>query len=593
MGRAGFLMEDLKQIRHTVQHVVSAIAAALGVDVAIVDRNFEIVATSRTFLETRGTDINRNFIRGVYRKGAEVVTNPGFHRLCAGCRYEGNCPETAEVIRTIFYNDQWLGVILMVAYTQTQKEKILGNTSELLSFLGEMANLISDEIRLQESLKKEKLTKRQLETAIDFIDSGIVALNRHGVVTQINRHACKLLQVLPEHAVGQDISVFLPDDILKPVLQDGGMIPPQELKVQTPQKLHCYLSVNPVNLDGQVQGAIICISDMSELRSTVYEFSARNIETTFEDIHGISDTIRQLKVDAQRIAANDSTILILGESGTGKELFARAIHASSKRRGQPFIAVNCGAIPENLLESELFGYDEGAFSGARKGGKPGKFEMAGDGTLFLDEIAELPIHMQVKLLRVLQDGRIERVGSITSTPVNVRIIAATNRDLEALVKTGNFRNDLFYRLNVVPFVIPPLRSRSEDIPGLARFFKDKYNEKMNKALVDFTPQAMAIMIAYRWPGNVREVQNAVEYAVNFEAGNHIRPESLPKGIVQNSVGGAGGKFLANKLRVYEQSLIDDAILRFGNSVEGKKQAARELGISLPTLYRKRKEWGSE
>jgi transcriptional regulator with PAS, ATPase and Fis domain len=348
-----------------------------------------------------------------------------------------------------------------------------------------------------------------------------------------------------------------------------------------------------VNLDGQVQGAIICISDMSELRSTVYEFSARNIETTFEDIHGISDTIRQLKVDAQRIAANDSTILILGESGTGKELFARAIHASSKRRGQPFIAVNCGAIPENLLESELFGYDEGAFSGARKGGKPGKFEMAGDGTLFLDEIAELPIHMQVKLLRVLQDGRIERVGSITSTPVNVRIIAATNRDLEALVKTGNFRNDLFYRLNVVPFVIPPLRSRSEDIPGLARFFKDKYNEKMNKALVDFTPQAMAIMIAYRWPGNVREVQNAVEYAVNFEAGNHIRPESLPKGIVQNSVGGAGGKFLANKLRVYEQSLIDDAILRFGNSVEGKKQAARELGISLPTLYRKMKEWGSE
>ena len=201
--------------------------------------------------------------------------------------------------------------------------------------------------------------------------------------------------------------------------------------------------------------------------------------------------------------------------------------------------------------------------------------------------------MQVKLLRVLQDGRIERVGSITSTPVNVRIIAATNRDLEALVKTGNFRNDLFYRLNVVPFVIPPLRSRSEDIPGLARFFKDKYNEKMNKALVDFTPQAMAIMIAYRWPGNVREVQNAVEYAVNFEAGNHIRPESLPKGIVQNSVGGAGGKFLANKLRVYEQSLIDDAILRFGNSVEGKRQAAKELGISLPTLYRKMKEWGSE
>lgn len=582
-------MEDLKQIRNTVQHVVSAISAALGVDVAIIDSQFEIIATSPTFLETRGTDINKNFILGVYKKGAAVVTNPGFHKLCVGCRHEGNCPETAEVIRTIFCDGQWLGVILMVAYTQTQKEKILSNTNELLNFLGEMANLISDEVRLRRSLKKEKLIKQQLETTIEFFDSGIIATDQEGVITHINRQACRLLHTQSGQAIGRGIGAFLPESLINPVLVDGRHISPQEVNVQKPRGLHCLLSVKPVKLDGMVQGAIFCLNDMRELRSTVYEFSARHMETTFADIQGVSQSIERLKRDGQTIAANDSTVLILGESGTGKELFARAFHYSSKRRRHPFIAVNCGAIPENLLESELFGYDEGAFSGARKGGKPGKFEMAGEGTLFLDEIAEMPLHMQVKLLRVLQDGTLERVGGMKPIPINVRIVAATNRDLEQMVQRRTFRNDLYYRLNVVPFVIPPLRERREDIACLADYFQQKYSEKMGRRLDGFTPEVIKLLAGYHWPGNVRELQNVVEYAVNFETESLIRTASLPRGLVENGADDSDTNHLAGKVRSYERMLIHDALNRSGNSLGGKKKVAEELGISLPTLYRKIKE----
>ena len=349
------------------------------------------------------------------------------------------------------------------------------------------------------------------------------------------------------------------------------------------------VSGNPVAVSGKLMGAVLHLSDFEDLCSTVYEFSARHIETTFEDILGEGETIQKVKRYASKVARNDSTILIIGESGTGKELFARAIHSNSKRASSPFIAINCAAIPETLLESELFGYDDGAFSGAKKGGKPGKFEIANGGTLFLDEIGDMPLHMQAKILRVIQEGIVERVGSIKTLPVNVRIIAATNKNLDQLVKDGAFRSDLFYRLNVVPIFIPPLRERKGDVECLCNYFLKKYNSKMKRSFEAFSFQAMTMLEDYHWPGNVRELQNAVEYAVNVETQSRINSDSIPMNILHHSTPKMLNKPLNEKVREYELLLIKAAMDQHDHSVEGKKSTAQKLGISLPTLYRKLKE----
>jgi transcriptional regulator with PAS, ATPase and Fis domain len=227
-----------------------------------------------------------------------------------------------------------------------------------------------------------------------------------------------------------------------------------------------------------------------------------------------------------RLSNVNTTVLIRGENGTGKELVARAIHAQSSRRSKPFVAINCGAIPENLMESEFFGHEKGAFTGADQR-KIGKFQFASGGTLFLDEVAELPMNMQVKLLRVLQDRRITPVGSNRDFPVDVRIIAATNRDLESMMKANLFRNDFFYRLNVMPVYLPPLRERKEDIPALVRHFVRFFNKKHNRHINGLHEEALKQIIEYPWPGNIRELENAIEHSFVLESSDTIQASSLP------------------------------------------------------------------
>jgi transcriptional regulator with PAS, ATPase and Fis domain len=577
---------ELKEICETVQHVVSAMSAALGVDVAIIDINFELVATSKTFLETRGTDLNKNFIRGVYRKGTLVIPNPGHHELCQGCRYEGNCPETAEILQVIEKGGIRYGVLLMVAYTQAQKERFLNNISELLEFISEMANLIYDEIRLQQSLEKEKITQQHLKATINFMDNGVITIDRQGLITQINNQARDILQLGDRHVEQQPLKNFLPKQIITQLIEERRPVRRCEFQTAKPYKIHCLLSANPIVVSNRVMGAVLRIQDFKELRRAVYEFSAKYIETTFNDILGASDALLKVKAQASTAAHNDSTVLILGESGTGKELFARAIHTNSQRNVYPFIAINCAAIPENLLESELFGYDEGAFSGARKGGKPGKFEMADGGTIFLDEIGDMPLHMQAKILRILQEKVVERVGGIEVISVNVRIIAATNTQLEELMREERFRKDLYYRLNVFPISIPPLRVRRQDVTILAKHFLAKYNVKMERHLESFSPEALEMLVSYHWPGNVRELQNIVEYAVNVETGSVIRPSSFPASITRYGAAPPPRSSLGDKVREYEKMIIREVLESCDDSVEGKKRAAGELHISLPTLYRK-------
>lgn len=306
----------------------------------------------------------------------------------------------------------------------------------------------------------------------------------------------------------------------------------------------------------------------------------------FATIIGESPALRLAIQRARRVAAGSATVLLCGETGTGKELFARAIHAASPVADGPFVAINCAAIPESLLESELFGYEEGAFTGARRGGKLGKFELADGGTLFLDEVGELPLGLQPKLLRALELKSVDRVGGTGSRPANIRVIAASNRNLSERVKQGEFRADLYYRLKGIPLTIPPLRERRQDIMLLAHHFLTQIEWRRDWPLWRWSKHAVDALLAYDWPGNVRELKNAVEYAATMEEGDEVTPDSLP-----DEIQGSGAWSLRERLESYERELLSMALTRQGQNVEGKRQVADSMGVSLPTLYRRLKELG--
>ena len=583
-------MANLEDIQETTQQIAGAIAAAMGVDVAIVDTQSKLLATSKNFLEKRGTDINEKFMEHVFKKPTFILPNPGFHEACQGCRYEGNCPETAEIHHTIAHKGHTLGVIFMVAYTAKQREDLLNNAKGVVEFLGEMAGLICSRIRLLESSEREQVAKKQLDVTINFIDSGIIAVDNAGRITQVNPRALECLRISQEGAIGGRLKDFIPEYTFDPVLKQGLKIRNIEVLTSPPGRLHFFLSANPVMVDGQVVGAVLSINDIKDLRSVVNKFSQNLLDYSFDDIHGLSEPITAIKQYAAQIAHGDSAVLINGETGTGKELFARAVHNHSKRRDQPFIPINCAAIPEALLESELFGYEEGAFSGARKGGKPGKFELANGGTIFLDEIGDMPLHMQVKLLRALQEKTVERVGGRLSISVDVRVIASTHQDLPKMVTNRTFRKDLYFRLNVMPLHIPPLRKRGEDIVILANHFIEKYSRKCQKDVRESSEEAMQILMAYDWPGNVRELENALEYAVNMAESFTVFPKDLPDHI-KTGLKPVDSSTLDAQIRKHTLDIISKALDHHGHTLTGKENAARQLGISLPTLYRRIKQLG--
>lgn len=319
---------------------------------------------------------------------------------------------------------------------------------------------------------------------------------------------------------------------------------------------------------------------------------------SFDDIIGVSHKINLIKKRGLQIAESDSTILITGESGCGKELLARAIHFKSKRKNGPFVSLNCGSIPEMLLESELFGYEGGAFTGAGKNGKLGRFELADGGTLFLDEIGDMPLHLQVKLLDAIQNRKLNRVGGLEPVSVDIRIIAATNKDLEEMIENKLFREDLYFRLNVIPLEIPPLRERREDIVPLLEKTLMNFAKVLGKNIDGFSGDAMETLRKYSWPGNVRELENVIEYAVNMEDGRQIRQENLPKRVLENKTGYAAGGIADGTLRektdAFQKIMIEECLANLGETAqkrEGKKLAAKDLGISESSLYRRMRELG--
>lgn len=441
-----------------------------------------------------------------------------------------------------------------------------------------------------ELLPQEKREK-QIKAVLDATGEGIIAIDKNGIITTFNPSAEKILKLDAKNAIGKKIANIISPDI--PMLKTattGESYDNEEIIVNNRNfKSHYITTGRPIlDEDGNPIGAVASLMDIENVMEIVRTFTQQTM-ITFDEILGESKEITKVKELARIVAKGDSTVLIRGESGTGKELFARSIHMASPRRDKPFVAVNCAALPDTLLESELFGYEEGAFTGAKKGGKQGLFKYADKGTLFLDEIGELSTHLQVKLLRVLQENKVRRVGADEEEPVDVRIIAATNRNLEDLMKNGQFREELYYRLNVIPLIIPPLRERKQDIPILTREFIKKLSYKVNKKVIGITEQAMERLMNYDWPGNIRELSNVIERAINLCDGviesQHLilKDEEL---INHTQTIEFGQKKLKDMIAETEKKVISEALERY----KSIRKAAQALGVSHATIINKMKQY---
>ncbi|MBG0775984.1 MAG: sigma 54-interacting transcriptional regulator [Desulfovibrionaceae bacterium] len=467
-----------------------------------------------------------------------------------------------------------IGSSLMV-----QMAKRRGMTPVFIYSGDSMKRALDQAIQLAKSNQQEADRSKRFETILDFTYGGIIGTDAEGCITAFNPPAERITGIEREKALGRFIGGIFPGLRLSRVVHLQQPELNQIVSAGNKQILANYI---PIISEGVFTGAVVTFQDFGaiqaaeeKIRSKIYS-KGFLVRTSLENIYGRSPALERAKESARLYASSGATILILGESGTGKELFARGIHRASERSDQPFVAINCGAFPEQLLESELFGYDEGAFTGARRGGKKGLIEMAHHGTLFLDEIAEMPTALQTRMLRVLEEREVMHVGGDRIINVDIRVIAATNKDLAALVRAGQFREDLYYRLNVLNLRIPPLRERPEDIPLLAALFLAELLPGLQAAAIRRLA-AHPCLLRYSWPGNIREFKNFMErFAVLSPA--------FPDGeALLASLFDTAGE---------DECAASEVIVRALREAGGNRaEAARKLGISRTTLWRKIKGLG--
>ncbi|ERM92046.1 ATPase [Caldanaerobacter subterraneus subsp. yonseiensis KB-1] len=429
------------------------------------------------------------------------------------------------------------------------------------------------------------------EKIFNSIGSGLVVTDENGVITIFNKLAEGITGISMDEAIGKKIQEVIPEIKIENVLKTGKEEMNKKIKVGNNV---VFTNITPIYTGNKIEGSVIVFYDFPQIEYLENELKRnRKLDKAFDIIIGNSGKLRDALTIASKAAETDSTVLIRGESGTGKELVAQAIHYASKRRDKPFIRVNCAAIPVTLLESELFGHERGAFTGAVTQ-KIGKFELADGGTVFLDEIGEIPPEIQVKLLRVIQEKEFERVGGIKTIKVDVRIIAATNKDLERAIKEGTFREDLYYRLNVIPIMLPPLRERRGDIPLLVEHFIEKLNKKLNKNIKGITKKAMQALIHYDWPGNIRELENIIERCITLSEGEYIDYEDLPQYIrnedtivTENNVIYLDEHSELLTMEEYEYKIIKAALDRY----KSFNKAAKVLGLTHKTVASKARKFG--
>jgi transcriptional regulator with PAS, ATPase and Fis domain len=588
-------MVKLIEIRHEVQKISEAIASVLNMDVIISDNEFNKIGDTKKHFDLEVVYIKDTYVIGKVLTTGEfvVITGKDENENCIVCPEKDKCNLQAMICIPIKHEEMTVGAIGLIAISEAYRKILLENQDNLVEYLFRMADLIVSKALEKEASDQLQLAINQMVSVINSVDEGIIAVDEKGYIIYKNSVIQDAFSITDEELENSIIYEILPLPYIQNLVNKKIQFNNIEATFnRNARDFHALVSGRSVKLGEKDAGSILIFKKMADVFNVVNTISLNNQSTSFNDIIGESAEITQVKEKSKMVANSNSTILILGESGTGKELFARAIHYSSNRSDKPFIAFNCAAIPESLLESELFGYEEGAFTGASKGGKLGKFQLAQGGTIFLDEIGDIPIHLQTKLLRVLQEKSFEKIGGHKSIELNVRVIAATNKILEKMVAEGSFREDLFYRLSVIPITIPALRERIGDVKILINFFLNLYNRKLNKNLKGVHKNVEEILVKNTWKGNVRELENVIEYAVNMETTSYITLQSLPQRIRNASLETTEPISLVT-IDEMEKELIQEALKVYGSSVKEKCMVAQVLGIGTATLYRKIKKYGLE
>jgi Transcriptional regulator containing PAS, AAA-type ATPase, and DNA-binding domains len=592
----------LDHITPAITRLCRIISTVTGVDIEIVDANLKRIAGTGIYAHDVGKNIGHagEIYRSVLTTGNTVyVDNPKEHPLCLQCPNRNNCQELLTLGTPITLGNVTLGIIGLLCFTEDDREKVRERKDLFIEFVQQIADIISN---LASNEERSRRVGRMLDLLLQVTDRnshGIMMLGKNWKISYANEVAEKNFGLA-------DIETLPPLSI-----QDTGNVVADMKEFEITingNKHHCFGQLIPLNSPDDAFTQML-LTDPVPRMAEIYSLFAAGLDNSgsLHEIIGTSQVMAKLKKRVCQIAKTSSTVLVTGESGTGKEMFARAIHAESDRKDKPFIAINCGAIPDSLLESELFGYVSGAFTGAAQSGRMGKFELADKGVLFLDEIGSMSLYLQVKLLRAIQERSFTRLGSNRQIKVDVRIIAATNENLLSLIEQKMFRGDLYYRLNVIPLELPPLRDRKEDLPLLADFFLERFCRRFGKPKTRLAPAMMGMLQAYSWPGNIREFENCIEYMVNMSDGSTLFPALLPAKIYEayvssavNSEGPSGILPVGTEapasppclpapvipLEKMEKDAIRNALAVYGNTVTGKKRAAEALGIGLATLYRK-------
>ncbi|EOT9855531.1 sigma 54-interacting transcriptional regulator [Escherichia coli] len=578
----------LIQIQPTIQRFARMLASVLQLEVEIVDENLCRVAGTGAYGKFLGRQLSGNsrLLRHVLEtKTEKVVTQSRFDPLCEGCDSKENCREKAFLGTPVILQDRCVGVISLIAVTHEQQEHISDNLREFSDYVRHISTIFVSKL-LEDQGPGDNISKI-FATMIDNMDQGVLVVDADNRVQFVNQTALKTLGVVQNNIIGKPVR-------FRPLTFESNF---------THGHMQHIVSWDDKSelIIGQlhnIQGRQLFLMAFHQSHTS---FSVANApdEPHIEQLVGECRVMRQLKRLISRIAPSPSSVMVVGESGTGKEVVARAIHKLSGRRNKPFIAINCAAIPEQLLESELFGYVKGAFTGASANGKTGLIQAANTGTLFLDEIGDMPLMLQAKLLRAIEAREILPIGASSPIQVDIRIISATNQNLAQFIAEGKFREDLFYRLNVIPITLPPLRERQEDIELLVHYFLHLHTRRLGSVYPGIAPDVVEILRKHRWPGNLRELSNLMEYLVNVvPSGEVIDSTLLPPNLLNNgtteqsdvteaseahlSLDDAGG----TALEEMEKQMIREALSRHNS----KKEVADELGIGIATLYRKIKKY---
>ncbi|MBS5953628.1 MAG: sigma 54-interacting transcriptional regulator [Paraclostridium bifermentans] len=582
-------MINLNFIRKDIQNIAEAISSVLEIDVTIVDSSLVRIAGTGTYFHKIGQQLEEYsaFKYSLTTKKELIIEDPKSNEICNECYTREVCKEFAEVCCPIVYDDKSYGVIGLIAFTKEQADVIKFRKDDLMNFLHKMADLISSKLKAEIKTYEVELEKKKLKTLLDNMDKAVVSLDKDANIEKYNLKFKEIFEV-KGNIIGSfigDVLNFAKDNNFNDINNDKSC---SFTYRGAKKEFKGIYNIKPIILNEELKGYVLDFIDKVDAIKN-YNKISNDHKIYLENIIGSSYAINKSKEEALMASKTNSTVLITGESGTGKELFARAIHNHSCRAGNPFIAINCAAIPDNLLESELFGYEEGAFTGAKKGGSLGKFELADKGSIFLDEIGDMSLHLQAKLLRVLQEKEVDKIGAKHNVSIDVRIIAATNKDLEHMVRKGTFREDLYYRLNVIPVVLPTLRQRKNDIHLLIEYMMKEYSNKLDKNVQDIDLQALEYLCEYSWPGNIRELQNVIEYSVNRCEGKIITLDNLPNRIKRansNEDQIIESNENIKTLDELEKKEIIKALEKYKDYKKDKDLAAKALGISRATLYRK-------